>query len=186
MEVPTPVEGVIKKINVDIGDKVSSGNIFLEVETSGSSLPIPEKEISSPDAKVPAEGDSHKNDSATPNEPQSVTQSKFNVYAGPAVRKLAREFGIDLNLIQPTGPKGRILKTDLHRFVKRRLSGQESSGFKFNQPNVDYSQWGKIEKISFTKFEKTALKNLHNSWINIPHVTQHHEIDFSLISGIRK
>ena len=146
MEVPTPVEGVIKKINVDIGDKVSAGNIFLEVETSTSSLPIPEKEISSPDAEVPAEGDSHKNDGATPNEPQPVTQSKFNVYAGPAVRKLAREFGIDLNLIQPTGPKGRILKTDLHRFVQRRLSGQESSGFKFNQPNVDYSQWGKIEE----------------------------------------
>ena len=110
MEVPTPVEGVIKKINVDIGDKVSAGNIFLEVETSTSSLPISEKEISSPDAEVPAEGDTHKNDGATPNESQPVTQSKFNVYAGPAVRKLAREFGIDLNLIQPTGPKGRILK----------------------------------------------------------------------------
>ena len=53
-------------------------------------------------------------------------------------------------------------------------------------PNVDYSQWGKIEEKSFTKFEKTALKNLHNSWINIPHVTQHHEIDFSMVSGIRK
>ena len=89
-------------------------------------------------------------------------------------------------MIQPTGPKGRILKTDLHKFVQRRLSGQESSGLKFNQPNVDYSQWGKIEEKSFTKFEKTALKNLHNSWINIPHVTQHHEIDFSLVSGIRK
>ena len=89
-------------------------------------------------------------------------------------------------MIQPTGPKGRILKTDLHKFVQRKLSGQESSGFKFNQPNVDYSQWGKIEERSFTKFEKTALKNLHNSWINIPHVTQHHEVDFSLISGIRK
>ena len=89
-------------------------------------------------------------------------------------------------MIQPTGPKGRILKTDLHKFVQRKLSAQESSGFKFNQPNVDYSQWGKIEEKSFTKFEKTALKNLHNSWINIPHVTQHHEIDFSLVSGIRK
>ena len=130
------------------------------------------------------EGDAHKNTAVTPSEAQPVTQSKFNVYAGPAVRKLAREFGIDLNLIQPTGPKGRILKTDLHKFVQRKLSGQESSGFKFSQPNVDYSQWGKIEEKS--RFEKTALKNLHNSWINIPHVTQHHEIDFSLVSGIRK
>ncbi len=186
MEVPTPVEGIIKKINVDIGDKVSAGNIFLEVETVASSLPIPDKEITPPKAEVPAESDAHKNTDATATEAQSITQSKFNVYAGPAVRKLAREFGIDLNLIQPSAPKGRILKTDLHRFVQRRLSGQESSGFKFNQPNVDYSQWGKIEEKYFTKFEKTALKNLHNSWINIPHVTQHHEIDFSLVSGIRK
>ena len=117
MEVPTPVEGVIKKINVDIGDKVSAGNIFLEVETAASSLQIPDKEISPSEAEVPAEGDAQKNTDATLSEPQQVTQSKFNVYAGPAVRKLAREFGIDLSLIQPTGPKGRILKTDLHKFV---------------------------------------------------------------------
>ena len=110
MEVPTPVQGVIKKINVDIGDKVSAGNIFLEVETVASSLPIPDKEISQPEAEVPAEGDAHKVTGATLSEPPPVTQSKFNVYAGPAVRKLAREFGIDLNMIQPTGPKGRILK----------------------------------------------------------------------------
>ena len=152
--------------------------IFLEVETVAPSLPIPDKEINPPKAEAPAGGDADKNTGATLSEPPPVTQSKFNVYAGPAVRKLAREFGIDLNMIQSTGPKGRILKTDLHRFVQRKLSGQESSGFKFNQPNVDYSQWGKIEEKSFTKFEKTALKNLHNSWINIPHVTQHHEIDF--------
>ena len=185
MEVPTPVEGVIKKINVDIGDKVSAGNIFLEVETVASSLPIPEKEISPPEAEVPAEGDAHKDTGATASEPPPVTQSKFNVYAGPAVRKLAREFGIDLNLIQPTGPKGRILKTDLHRFVQRKLSGQESLGFKFNQPNVDYSQWGKIEEKSFTKFEKTSLKNLHNSWINIPHVTQHDDADITDLLALR-
>ena len=110
MEVPTPVEGVIKKINVDIGDKVSEGNIFLEVETVASSLPILDKEISPPVAEVPAEGDAQKSTDAIISEPQPVTQSKFNVYAGPAVRKLAREFGIDLNLIQPTGPKGKNFK----------------------------------------------------------------------------
>ena len=132
-----------------------------------------------------ADSDANKDNAEISSEAQTVTQPKFNVYAGPAVRKLAREFGIDLNLVQPSGPKGRILKTDLHKFVQKKLSGQESSGFKFNQPNIDYSQWGKTEEKSFTKFEKTALKNLHNSWINIPHVTQHHEIDFSLVSGIR-
>ena len=95
MEVPTPVEGVIKKINVDIGDKVSAGNIFLEVETVASSLPIPDKEITPPKVEVPAESDAHKNTDATSSEAQPVTQSKFNVYAGPAVRKLAREFGIN-------------------------------------------------------------------------------------------
>ena len=186
MEVPTPVEGIIKKIKVGIGDKVSAGNIFLEVETAPSSLPISEQEITSSKTEVHSDSDTNKDIGITPSEAQPVTQSKFSVYAGPAVRKLAREFGIDLNLILPTGPKGRILKNDLHKFVQKKLSGQESSGFKFNQPNVDYSQWGRIEEKSFTKFEKTALRNLHNSWINIPHVTQHHEIDFSLVSRIRK
>ena len=88
MEVPTPVEGVIKKINVDIGDKVSEGNIFLEVETIASSLPIPDKEIPPPEAEVPAEGDAQKNTGVTLSEPQPVTRSKFNVYAGPAVNLL--------------------------------------------------------------------------------------------------
>ena len=165
---------------VKVGDKVNQDDSIIVLESEKAAMEVPTP------VEVPADGEVQKNTGATLSEPQPVTQSKFNVYAGPAVRKLAREFGIDLNLIQPTGPKGRILKTDLHKFVQRKLSGQESSGFKFNQPNVDYSQWGKIEEKSFTKFEKTALKNLHNSWINIPHVTQHHEIDFSLVSGIRK
>ena len=80
MEVPTPVEGVIKKINVDIGDKVSAGNIFLEVETVVSSSPIHDKEITPPKAEVPAEVDTHKNSGAKPNEAQPVTQSKFEMY----------------------------------------------------------------------------------------------------------
>ena len=88
-------------------------------------------------------------------------------------------------MIQPTGPKGRNLKTDLHKFVQGKLHEQKSSGFKFNQPNVDYSQWGKIEEKSFTKFEKIALKNLHNSWINIPHVTQHDECDLNILLEVR-
>ena len=105
MEVPTPVEGVIKKINVGVGDKVSAGNIFLEVETSATSPSTPEQEIATFETEVHADSDANKDIGVTPSEALPVTQSKFNVYAGPAVRKLAREFGIDLNLIQPTGPR---------------------------------------------------------------------------------
>ena len=68
-------------------------------------MPIPDKETILPETEVPSEGNAHKNSDAKPNEAQPVNQSKFNVYAGPAVRKLSREFGIDLNLIEPTGPK---------------------------------------------------------------------------------
>ena len=190
MEIPTSLGGKVLAIKVSIGDKVSAGSPFLEIES--------EEEEPSNDAQKPAM------DSATAPE-VSRTPSKIeetieqpvsaatpqdsshrgSVYAGPAVRKLAREFGIQLSLVAPSGPKSRIQKEDLHAFVKTRLSGASSNSFAFTQPNIDYSKWGSVEEQPLSKFQKSSLTNLHTSWINIPHVTQHDECDLSALLELR-
>jgi pyruvate dehydrogenase E2 component (dihydrolipoamide acetyltransferase) len=116
----------------------------------------------------------------------AIKNNNANIYAGPAVRKLAREFGIDLSIVQPTGPKNRIQKEDLHQFVKYRLSeSPQRNSFEFTQPDIDYSKWGPIKEKKLSKFQKSSLANLHTSWINIPHVTQHDECDLNILLEAR-
>ena len=195
MEIPASEAGKIISIDVSIGDSVNSGSPFLQIEVLNNS-----------DQKV--EEDSSKNESQEgltaskepgniETEPVAILEkqqipplsSKFNnsnIYAGPAVRKLAREFGIDLSLVQPSGPKNRIQKEDLHIFVKSRLSlTPANNSFEFSQPDIDYSKWGPVQEQKLSKFQKSSLTNLHTSWINIPHVTQHDECDLNVMLEAR-
>jgi len=90
-----------------------------------------------------------------------------------------------LLLVSPSGPKGRIQKEDLHLFVKSKLSRGSSNSFQFIQPDIDFSKWGSITEKKLSKFQKSALSNLHTSWINIPHVTQHDECDLTTLLDVR-
>ncbi|MDB4194738.1 2-oxo acid dehydrogenase subunit E2 [Gammaproteobacteria bacterium] len=190
MEIPTSLGGKVLEIKVSIGDKVSAGSPFLEIEGDADEPSI--------DAQKPAI------DSVMTSEiPQTLDKleevieqpiiaappedfsNSGSFYAGPAVRKLAREFGIQLSLVSPSGPKNRIQKEDLHAFVKARLSGASDSSFTFTQPNIDYSKWGSVNEQPLSKFQKSSLTNLHTSWINIPHVTQHEECDLSELLDLR-
>ena len=192
MEIPTSLGGKVLAIKVAIGDKVSAGSPFLEIES--------EEEEPSNDAHKPAIDSARapevsKASTASKTEeiieqpvltePAQNSSNRGSIYAGPAVRKLAREFGIQLSLVAPSGPKSRIQKEDLHTFVKARLSGVSSSSFPFTQPNIDYSKWGSVEEQPLSKFQKSSLTNLHTSWINIPHVTQHDECDLSALLELR-
>ncbi len=190
MEIPTSLGGKVLKIKVSIGDKVSSGSPFLEIEGDADEPSI--------NSQKPA-----KDSIMTPEIPQTLNElegaitqpiidappqdssNRGSFYAGPAVRKLAREFGIQLSLVAPSGPKNRIQKEDLHAFVKAHLSGASNNTFTFTQPNIDYSKWGSVEEQQLSKFKKTSLANLHTSWINIPHVTQHNECDLSALLELR-
>ena len=192
MEIPTSVAGKVLAVKVSIGDTVNSGTPFLEIEVEENELNSelddfsesePAKEIN----EVAIEDTSKKSNQNFSAQVSQVSQgSGSSIYAGPAVRKLAREFGIDLALVSPSGPKSRVLKEDLHLFVQQKLSGKENQKFQFTQPDIDYSKWGSVEEIKLSKFQKTSLANLHTSWINIPHVTQHDECDFSLLMELRK
>ena len=193
MEIPASVIGKVISIEVSVGDTVSSGSPFLQIEISNdtekhegddSNKDAEHQTISQKSEKIQPEqslGSLEQKISST-----AIKNNNANIYAGPAVRKLAREFGIDLSIVQPTGPKNRIQKEDLHQFVKYRLSeSPQRNSFEFTQPDIDYSKWGPIKEKKLSKFQKSSLANLHTSWINIPHVTQHDECDLNILLEAR-
>jgi len=199
MEIPSSVEGIVKKVLINIGDKVKIGVPFLEIEVEESHTdkkkdePKEEKQ-SLVDNKVVIKEElpSAVDDAADvmsgyektiPNLNQNKKQS---VHSGPATRKLAREFGIDLINVHGSGPKGRILKEDLHEYVKNILNNQSQNINVPKRPEIDFSKWGDINTKELSKFEKTSLNNLHNSWISIPHVTQHDEADVTNLLKLRE
>ena len=190
MEIPASVSGVIKNIYISVGDMVSQGMPFIEVEVSiskdevNSKDEVKEKANEVSDSKKPIKKEVLKEVVVATNSP--INYKNSSIHSGPAVRKLAREFGINLFEVKGCGPKGRILKEDLHVFVSNRLSNKSQSGFQPSQPDIDYSKWGEVKLEKLSKFQKTAAKNLHTSWINIPHVTQHDDADITNLLLLRK
>ncbi len=189
MDVPASKNGVVKKVLVKIGDEVKEGDDFLEIE-------ITEEEIKVDDSHKELKNDTQEDDHAELEEiiaekkvEEIIEEPKYEssasgIYAGPAVRKLAREFGIDLNKVIASGPRNRILKEDLHKFVKSKLEGS-SVGIP-KMPSIDFSEFGNVEEIDLTKFQKTSALNLQQSWITIPHVTQHDETSIDELLTVRK
>ena len=195
MEIPASVIGKVISIEVSLGDTVTTGSPFLKIEVSedaehqaeeDSHEDKDEEKQTLSEQKEPSESEQLSNAEMQRTPPVTTKINNEHIYAGPAVRKLAREFGIDLSIVQPTGPKNRIQKEDLHRFVRSRLSATpQDNGFQFSQPDFDYSKWGPTKEERLSKFQKSSLANLHTSWINIPHVTQHDEVDINAIEKIR-
>ncbi|MDB9885300.1 2-oxo acid dehydrogenase subunit E2 [Gammaproteobacteria bacterium] len=190
MEIPTSLGGKVLEIKVSIGDKVSAGSPFLEIEGDADQPSIDTQKPAIDSVMIPEISQTLNKleesiEQPTIAAPLQDFNNKGSFYAGPAVRKLAREFGIQLSFVAPSGPKNRIQKEDLHAFVKARLSDVSNSTFTFTQPNIDYSKWGSVKEQQLSKFQKSSLTNLHTSWINIPHVTQHDECDLSELLDLR-
>ena len=191
MEIPASVNGIIKTIKVSVGDMAKTGMPFVDIETihqnksidekiESNKLPDPIKDIEENTLAAKTETQIHNTTT------QSTNDQNSSIHSGPATRKLAREFGINLNEVKGSGPRGRILKEDLHSYVANRLNNNTQSGFQQTQPDVDYSKWGEVKIDKLSKFQKTASKNLHTSWINIPHVTQHDDADITDLLDLRK
>ena len=193
MEVPSPSSGEIEKLLVKVGDKVKTGSkiALLKAEVRGNNELNAVKghggnDLEEENTTVDPSG-SEKALEGSPAEsllPQDDNKEfvapspRAEVYAGPAVRKLARELGVDLNIVQGSGAKNRIVKEDIQGFVKRRLSGIESSGsVNFGVPDLDFSQFGQIEERKRSKLEKVTALNMSRSWSSVPHVAQFNEAD---------
>tara|TARA_E500000081_G_C6137208_1_gene357522 strand:+ start:2666 stop:3961 length:1296 start_codon:yes stop_codon:yes gene_type:complete len=198
MEIPASVEGVVKRVLLNKGDKAKIGTPFLEIEIDDSvqnqpkdkalnkQQSIADKEVSIKEISPLAHNDAI---DVTRNYESGISSlnnvKKDSVHSGPATRKLAREFGIDLNKVNGSGPKDRVLKEDLHNYVKNIIKNQSQSLHLTHQPEIDFSKWGNIKTEELTKFQKKSLNNLHSSWVSIPHVTQHDDADITNLLKLR-
>lgn len=190
MDIPSPASGTVETMLLKIGDKVAQGTPVLVMnateEMAVKSSPPAQSEASStkevPAAKVPTP--------QVASLPEPVTDGSGSfVSAGPSVRRMARELGVDLTKVQGQGRKSRILKEDVQLYVKSRLAEKPSSagGFSLPQsPVIDFSKFGDIEVKPLNKIKKLTGVNVHRSWITIPHVTQFDETDITDLEAFRK
>lgn len=188
MDIPAPFAGTVKEVKVKIGDKISTGSLILTMEaTDAAAAPkeetktVKEEKPAAP-AATPAQAATTKTVEVTADD----EEDEGDVHAGPGVRRLAREFGVDLNKIRGTGPKGRLLKEDLQNFVKAQMaSGGTGSGLPA-APVVDFKQFGEVENKPLSRIKKLTAINLHRNWVLIPHVTQFDEADITDLEAFRK
>ncbi|EWG98283.1 pyruvate dehydrogenase complex dihydrolipoyllysine-residue acetyltransferase [Halomonas sp. BC04] len=207
MDVPSPYKGKLVELTVKEGDTVSEGDLIGYIEVAGAK-PAASKEKSKEASKKPAEqkASQAKADKPAPTpggtpspEAQMAAHKPRDgklVHAGPAVRMLARELGVDLGLVKPSGPKERVLKEDVHAYVKQVMAGQgkaqaaapaASGGAGIPPiPEVDFSQFGEVEEKPMGRLLKMGATNLHRSWLNVPHVTQFDEADITELEAFRK
>ena len=201
MDIPAPFVGTVKEILVKVGDKIGEGQLVarLDVEQAagGEQEKTPAAKIEkSVEEKTAASIKAEPTETIKPPTEQAVpvaaslptNESNFNdsVYAGPAVRRIAREFGIDLTQIKGTGEKNRIRKGDVQSFVRQRLN-QGGGGFSMPKaPTVDFSKFGEIEVQPLSKINKLTGANLHRNWITVPHVTQFDEADITDMEAFRQ
>lgn len=124
---------------------------------------------------------------STPPAPNGKTQANGEIYAGPAVRQLARELGVHLRDVIGTGPRGRLVKDDVHAFVKQRINAPQASGATVpSVPDIDFSQFGAVEQVAMSKIGKLTAANMHRSWLNVPHVTQFDDADITELDAFRQ
>lgn len=196
MEVPSPQAGEVLEILVKVGDKVKTGAEVLKLSAAagGDVVPAQEAPATSSEASGKAAGDSRPMPASEPsrsdqpaaqNIPVSVESTK--VYAGPAVRKLARELGVDLALVQGSGARSRVVKEDIHAFVKARINGAPTGSVAVAPavPDVDFSQFGPIEELPRTKLQKVTAINMQRNWSTVPHVAQFNEADVTALEDFR-
>ncbi|MCE0760248.1 dihydrolipoyllysine-residue acetyltransferase [Marinobacter sp. G11] len=199
MEIPSPYAGKVGKILVKEGDKLSEGSDLLEmtIEDDG------EDEDEAADSGDSAQAESRESKpekkerkpEAAP-QPQGSTYEPpapgTKVHAGPAVRKLARELGADLTRVKGSGPKGRIIKDDVHAYVKSQLQqAQQGGGVAVGSgiPGVklpDFSQFGEVEREGMSRMMAATATNMQRSWLNVPHVTQFDDADITEMEAFRK
>jgi len=186
MEIPAPQSGKVLALSVAVGDKVSQGDMVgkLAIEASAS-------EISAPSQKAQQETTTQPTTSAPKkSEPASTTAepvtSSGSVHAGPAVRKLARELGVDLSQVTGTGPRSRIQKQDLHDFVKQRVNAPASGPLTVKGSDEDFSKHGPVSSQPLNKIKQVTARNMLQSWSTIPQVTQFDEADITELEAYRK
>ena len=206
MEVPAPFAGVVKEILVKSGDKVSTGSLIMRFEVAGAApaaasvqAVAPAPQAAAPTAPVAQPAQS--GNVAGLSQEQVVASAGY-AHATPVIRRLAREFGVNLDKVKGTGRKGRIVKEDIEAYVKTAVKAYESGATAAASasngvangaglgllpwPKVDFSKFGEVEEVELSRINKISGANLHRNWVMIPHVTHFDRTDITELEAFRK
>lgn len=203
MEVPAPFAGVVKEIKVQTGSKVKTGSLIMVFEVAGSAkAAAPAPASAAAPASTSAAASSAPTASApAPTKADGFVENSAYAHASPVIRRLAREFGINLAKVKGTGRKGRVVKEDVQNYVKQLVKQVESGtapaagaatggnnmGFDLLAwPKVDFAKFGEVETKALSRIQKISGANLHRNWVRIPHVTQFDEADITGLEDFRK
>jgi pyruvate dehydrogenase E2 component (dihydrolipoamide acetyltransferase) len=197
MEVPSPAAGEVLRFVAAEGAEVKQGDPIVVVKTVGettqSTAPVAQQDAPAaavPSADVPDAPATPATPAKPAISPEARDAASTMVYAGPAVRKLARELGVDLAKVTATGPRARLLKEDLHGYVQNALKSGGAVAATAGAgippiPEVDFAKFGKVDVVEMTKMEKVTAANMQRSWLNVPHVTQFDDADISALEAFR-
>ncbi|MCW8929478.1 MAG: dihydrolipoyllysine-residue acetyltransferase [Gammaproteobacteria bacterium] len=198
MEIPSSHAGVVAKVKVNIGDRVSEGSLVILLDaTSVSEVAEP---VPAPVKEAPVQAPASATEKAAPAQLPSAVKKQsptINIdhdnfkkaHASPSVRKFARELGVDLTRVKGTGNRERVLKENVKDYVKQALKEPQGGGASLGvapMPEIDFSQWGDIETKKLSKINILTGKFMHRNWVNIPHVTQFDEADITELEAFRK
>ncbi|HHE9451706.1 pyruvate dehydrogenase complex dihydrolipoyllysine-residue acetyltransferase [Haemophilus influenzae] len=206
MEVPAPFGGVVKEILVKSGDKVSTGSLIMRFEVLGAAPAESASAPASTSAPQTAAPDTtaqapQSNNNVSGLSQEQVEASTGYAHATPVIRRLAREFGVNLDKVKGTGRKGRIVKEDIEAYVKTAVKAYESGATAqatgngvangaglglLPWPKVDFSKFGEIEEVELSRINKISGANLHRNWVIIPHVTHFDKADITDLEAFRK
>ncbi|MFV0893014.1 dihydrolipoyllysine-residue acetyltransferase [Pseudomonas kurunegalensis] len=199
MEIPSPAAGVVEEVLCKLEDEVGTGDLIFKLKVAGAApaaapapaAPAPAKAEAAPAAAPAAAAPAA---APAPAATAPAAGSNAKVHAGPAVRQLAREFGVDLGAVAATGPHGRILKEDVQVYVKAMMQKAKEAPAAAGAtggagippiPAVDFSKFGEVEEVALTRLMQVGAANLHRSWLNVPHVTQFDSADITELEAFR-
>ncbi|KTT02620.1 dihydrolipoyllysine-residue acetyltransferase [Pseudomonas fulva] len=202
MEIPSPAAGVVKEVIAKLDDEVGTGDLILKLEIAGAApapaqapaAAAPAKTEAAPAAAPAAAAPAAAAPAPAPAATAPAAGNNAKVHAGPAVRQLAREFGVELGAVAATGPHGRILKEDVQVYVKAMMQKAKEAPAAAGAtggagippiPVVDFSKFGEVEEVAMTRLMQVGAANLHRSWLNVPHVTQFDSADITELEAFR-
>lgn len=206
MDVPSTHAGTVKEVFITVGDKVKQGSVVIKLETAGGAsvdatvapaAPAPTPAAVKAEAPAKVAPTTAPVSSPVPHHPQVGTNKKGTIYSSPSIRRIAREFGVDLTQVNGTGNKGRILKEDVQSYVKYELSRPKANAGSsvaagegglqvVSAKPIDFSKFGEIETKALSRIQKISGPFLHRNWVTIPHVTQFDEADITNVEAFRK
>lgn len=193
MEVPAPFAGVVKEIKIAVGDKVKTGSLIMTFEVAGAA-PVAQAPAAAPAPASSAPAAPAKAQATAPAAKEEFVENDAYVHATPVIRRLAREFGVNLAKVKGTGRKGRILREDVQSYVKELIKRAESAPANASGglpgmlpwPKIDFSKFGEIEEVELSRIQKISGANLSRNWVMIPHVNLFDEADITEVEEFRK